>query len=73
MINILESGHSRVFAVANKGHLVTVVEIIPSAIEKIQQQALKQVTGNSLKIILGDFYEISGMTMGSDIHRISTD
>jgi hypothetical protein len=45
VINILESGHGQrvfvfVFVFANKGHLVTVVEIIPSAIEKIQQPKL---------------------------------
>ncbi|QUW22157.1 class I SAM-dependent methyltransferase [Sporosarcina sp. Marseille-Q4063] len=60
-LKILELGGGLgLFAVAaaKRGHDVTVIELVPSAVEKIHKLATVHDVEEKMKIIQGDFYEI---------------
>lgn len=60
-LKILELGGGLgLFAVAaaKRGHDVTVIELVPSAVEKIHKLALEHDVDDTMKIILGNFYDV---------------
>ncbi len=62
VLKILELGGGQggfAVAAAKQGHLVTVVDIVPSAVEQIHVLAQEHGVDNVLQVIQGDFYDIN--------------